>query len=141
MPCGYSLCFWKSNAIERFHRLLFFNGEHVCGCQRFSRPKEQLKHSSFCSWWHTREHCVSAVWLLPTPDTGQRPIYEENWPCARGCLEAGAHISGTLAGCVNHAAAGASKPFFTEHPTLSSGTGGHKVLNRSDLCSAHKELE
>lgn len=90
----------------------------------------------------TQEGIVSrlSVCLPLTPDTGQRPIYRERWPPARGCLKAEAHISGTLARCFNHAASGASKPFFREHPTLSSGTRGHVVLKRSDLRSAHKEL-
>lgn len=83
--------------------------------------------------------CLS-VCLVPTPDTGQGAIYKESWPRARGCLKAEAHISGTRARCFNHAASGASKPFFTEHPTLSSGTKGHMVLKRSDLCFAHKGL-
>lgn len=68
MPCGYSLCFWKPNAIERLHELLFFNGEHSCGWWRVSKPEGRLKHSSFCSWWHTREHCLACMsvccWLL-----------------------------------------------------------------------------
>lgn len=58
MPCGYPLCFWKPNAAERLHKLLFFNGDHKCGWWRASRPKGWLKHSSFCSRWHTRGYCV-----------------------------------------------------------------------------------
>ena len=90
----------------------------------------------------TQESIVSrlSVCLLLTPDTGQRPICKAHGPHARGCLEAETHVSGKSARCFNHAASGASKPFFTEHPTLSSGTKGHLVFKKSDLCSAHKEL-
>lgn len=71
MPFGYPLCFWKPSAVERCAQVLFFKGEHSCGCWRAGRPKGGWSTVASLACGTQGSVCVSLMCLLLSPDTGQ----------------------------------------------------------------------